>query len=104
MNIGMTDELLTTIEARVKSVSADEVLQSQIEGRRGQVVFTNSTRYDDLHTMMKLILNTGKTLYKRKNPSKLKDFTLAELRRKHRAAKTDQVPPVKDKSKDSEQA
>ena len=103
-NIGLTDELLTTIETRVKSVTADEVLQSQIEGRRGQVTFTNSARYDDFQTMMKLILETGKTLYKRKNPTKLKDFVLADLRRKHRAAKTDQVPPVKDKPKDSEQA
>jgi hypothetical protein len=104
MNIGLTDELMTTIETRVKSVTADEVLQSQIQGRRGQVTFTNSARYDDFQTMMKLILKTGKTLYKRKNPTKLKDFILAELRRKHRASKTDQVPPVKDKPKDSEQA
>jgi len=96
--IGLTDELLTTIETRVKSVTADEVLQSQIQGRRGQVTFTNSARYDDFQTMMKLILKTGKTLYKRKNPTKLKDFILADLRRKHRAAKTDQVPPVKEKS------
>ncbi|NDP23113.1 MAG: hypothetical protein GZ091_18840 [Paludibacter sp.] len=101
-NIGLTSDLLTTIENRVKSVTAGEVLQSQIQGRRGQVAYNNSARYDDFQTMMKLILETGKTLYKRKNPTKLKDFILADLRRKHRASKNDQVPPDKDKSKDSE--
>ena len=103
MNIGLTIDLLTTIEIRVKSVTADSVLQHMTGGRRGQLVHDNSIKYDAFQTMMKLILNTGKTLYKRKNPSKLKDFTLVELRRKHRAAKTDQVPPVKDKPKDSEE-
>ncbi|HEY5590183.1 MAG TPA: hypothetical protein VIK55_04115 [Paludibacter sp.] len=97
-NIGLTDVLLATIENRVKSVTADSVLQHKTGGRRGQLVNDNSNKYDAFQTMMKLVLNTGKTLYKRKNPSKLKDYTLAELRRKHRAAKAAPVPPVKEKS------
>jgi len=102
--IGLTGELLTTIENRVKSITSDAVLQHKTGGRRGQLVYHNSSRYDAFQTMMKHILSTGKTLYKRKNPSKLKDYTLADLRRKHRAAKSDQTPLVKDKPKDSEGA
>ena len=101
-NIGLTSALLTTIENRVKSVTADSVLHHKTGGRRGQLVHDNSIKYDAFQTMMNLVLNTGKTLYKRKNPSKLKDYTLVELRRKHRAAKIDPTPPPKEESKDSE--
>ena len=103
-NIGLTGDLLTTIENRVKLVTAGAVLQHKIFGRRGQLAHDNSIRFDAFQTMMKLILESGKTLYKRKNPTKLKDFTLTDLRRKHRAAKIAPVPPVKGKSNDSAEA
>jgi len=97
-NIGVTPELLESIETNVKSITSEVVLQHKIRGRRGQLVLNNSSRYDAFQTMMKLLLATGKVLYKRKNPSKKKDYTLAELKRKHRAEKTLPVPPVKEKS------
>lgn len=97
-NIGLTDELLASIETNVKSITSEVVLQHKIRGRRGQLVLNNSSRYDAFQTMMKLILSTGKVLYKRKNISKKKDYTLAELKRKHRAEKISPIPLVKEKS------
>ena len=97
-NIGLTDGLLNSIENRVKSITSDTVLQHKILSHRGELAHSNSNQFDAFKSLMKLVLNTGKTLYKRKNPSKLKDYTLAELRRKHRAAKTTLLPPVKEKS------
>jgi hypothetical protein len=93
-NVGVTPAFLTAIENRVKAITDDALLQHQIISSRGQLAQDNTVQFDAFKTTMKAVMDTGKALYKRTNPTKTKDYTLSELKRKHRVSKNPTTPPA----------
>lgn len=92
--IGLTDAFLKNLEARVKVVTNDALLKHTIIGNRGQIVLNNTTRFEEFKKLLKFILITGKALYKTTNPPKSRDYTIAFLRRKHRASQAPVPEPA----------
>lgn len=89
---GMPNNYVKELETRAKMVSDDDVLQRKIISRRAQLVQDNATHIGLIHDKMRQVLESGKALYKTTNKAKVKDYTLTELRRKHKAAQTTAEP------------
>jgi len=96
--VGLTAAFLTDLEARVKAVSTESVLQHSIISRRGETSQNNAERYEAFRAIMKLIMVAGKAINKGTNPNKTKDYTLSYLRRKHYAAQNSEDVKPKEKS------
>ena len=84
---GMASNFIEDFELEAKNLSDDKVLQHNIKSNRKELTQYNSAQYDQLHNMMKLIMESGKTIYTRSNPVRVKDYTLTDLKRRHNADK-----------------
>lgn len=82
---GFTDEALALIEKLSKEIKVDSLdQQSKINARR-QMIADNAKTLNDLFNQIRDVLETGKILYKRRQPLKLEDYTLTKLRRSIRS-------------------
>jgi len=90
--VGLPNDYLKGLEMRAKMVSDDDVLVSKLISRRKQLVQDNAIHFGLIQDLMRSVLESGKALYKTTNKAKAKDYTLSELRRKHKAAQTTAEP------------
>jgi len=93
-DVGLTPDFAETIEAEAKLLSEDKVFQHNIKSNRKQLTQTISLQYNQLQTAMQLIMQSGKTIYGKSNPARIKDYTLSDLKRKHKAAVQPLAEPV----------
>ena len=93
-DVGLTPDFAETIEAEAKILSEDKVFQHNIKSNRKQLTQTISLQYNQLQTAMQLIMQSGKTIYGKSNPARIKDYTLSDLKRKHKAAAQPLTEPV----------
>ena len=83
-SVGLNAEFISELETRAKQVAEDDVLQNSLMSHRGQLVQDNEVMIGQLQQMMKLIMESGKALYKLSNPVRYKDYSINDLKRKHR--------------------
>ena len=91
--VGLPATFVANIETRVMQVSADDVLQRKMVSRRKQDVQDNAIQYGVIQSMMALVMDSGKAIYKVSNPAKAKSYTLTELKRKHKVSQNPPTPP-----------
>ncbi len=91
---GLNTELLKELERRSLAIAADDVLKRNMISNRGQVSWNNAAEMNNLNELMRLVMEGGKALYKSNNPARARDYTLTDLKRKHRIALQPVPPPV----------
>lgn len=95
---GLTDLFLKDLKIRTRKISEDYVLQHDMISRRGQLAEDNMIKLLALQNIMRIVMDSGKAIYKTTNPTRAKDYTLSEFRRKHRAGKMVQEAVKKDEN------
>jgi hypothetical protein len=79
---GLTEVFRTNLKTFIATFETDSKNQTRKVGERIDTTEVNNAEYNVLWDMISDILKTGKTLYKQKNKSKLKDYTFASLIKK----------------------
>jgi hypothetical protein len=82
---GLTDDIIAKFTQAAASIDAGNRRQFEIMSRRRATVDNNVALINDLYKTIIEVCNVGKTLYKGKNDTKLKDYTFNELKKKARA-------------------
>jgi vacuolar-type H+-ATPase subunit D/Vma8 len=79
---GMRAELLSEITAITRTIEALNVQQDSLISARNRLTETNMEMFNDLWKSLLPIVETAKAMYRGVNPTKLKDYTIAQLKKR----------------------
>ena len=79
---GLTEELIAKFTNAAASLVADKQKQYEMIAHRRSVVQNNKGLFNELYSRLTDILNVGKTLYKKTDPSKCMEYTLSNLKKR----------------------
>jgi hypothetical protein len=93
---GFTPTLLAGIDTQTRAISTLNVRQNELISTRNRLTDENTIAFNDLWASLRPILDTAKALYRGVNPTKLKDYTVSQLRKRINAEgprKSTTAPP-----------
>jgi hypothetical protein len=79
---GMKQTLLDEIDAQLKEIDELNAKQNALLSKRNSLTVENINKFNDLWSNLKLIMSTAKTIYRGVNEAKLKDYTIAQLKKR----------------------
>jgi hypothetical protein len=80
--VGLQESVLTAIEEQTAAIDALNVKQNELESRRNRVTEQDIDVFNDLWFALQPILETGRALYRGVDAAKLKDYTIAQLKKR----------------------
>jgi hypothetical protein len=86
---GMKPAFIDEIETHLREINLLNVRQNELISKRNRLTSDNMDKFNDLWSNLKLIMNTAKAIYQGVNEVKLKDYTIAQLKRRVNAEKSD---------------
>jgi hypothetical protein len=84
---GMKPVFIDEIETHLREINLLNVRKNELISKRNRLMSDNINRFNDLWSNLKLIMNTAKVIYQGVNEVKLKDYTVAQLKRRVNAEK-----------------
>jgi hypothetical protein len=79
---GMKPAFIDEIETHLQEINSLNVKQNELISKRNRLTADNINKFNDLWSNLKLIMNTAKAIYRDVNEAKLKDYTIAHLKRR----------------------
>jgi hypothetical protein len=83
---GMTDSFLKKLKEAPGQIQALNQAQYESRSQRGHNVADNIERLNSLYVRISAVLDVGKIIYKGVNPTKVKEYTFSELKKRVRGA------------------
>jgi hypothetical protein len=81
-NKGLREELLREIAEQTQTIDALNIQQDNLISARNRLTKENMAIFNDLWTSLLPITETAKAMYRGVNPTKLKDYTIAQLKKR----------------------
>ncbi|MDR2041672.1 MAG: hypothetical protein LBP98_05075, partial [Tannerella sp.] len=80
--VGLQASRLEAIEQQTLAIDSLNVKQNELESERNRITEQDIDVFNDLWLALQPILETGKALYRGTDEAKLKDYTLAQLKKR----------------------
>jgi hypothetical protein len=79
---GLKQTLIDEIEVHIREISSLNEKQNELMSRRNRLTEANVKKFNDLWNSLKPILNAAKAIYRGVDEVKLKDYTIAQLKKR----------------------
>jgi hypothetical protein len=79
---GLTQTHIDEVEAQLQEINLLHEKQNELRRKRNRLTDENINRFNDLWNNMRLIMNVAKAIYQEVDEVKLKDYTVAHLKKK----------------------
>lgn len=80
--VGMRPAIISDLKTSIEQIEMLNIQQNDLISRRGRLVKTNIDAFNSLWEEIKELMQVGKALYRNRDASKLKDYTLTRLRQR----------------------